>query len=238
MQSFALSEVEVFFAVLPRAAERSAGMMVRPRPGSGSVTYHWTPSVPIIGMETQGSNCFYQSFVANTKGTADSQAKGNDATIVLDEVHSVKVAHLSQLTSRAACLGASSPSAGALKQALDRKGPVRCVCVSDEESMKAGVDFLSEFLISCALPFSAYMYAVGEHKMMVELACSTALVPAYDRRILEATVTGDHQTRPVIVFIVCGGVNISLEEMKEYQSIVQRGAPYSDPFWVDGQVVS
>lgn len=95
-------------------------------------------------METKGSNCFYQSLLANSEATPDAQAMGNEAVVKADAVNGVTVAHLSKLTSRATCLGATSPSAGVVELAKARAGGVRTVCVSDEESMQAGLDYLSE----------------------------------------------------------------------------------------------
>jgi len=61
--------------------------------------------------------------------------------IDVDEMNKVKVAHISRLTSRASSLGATSPSAGVVKLALDRQGGMTCVTVSDEMSMDASVSF-------------------------------------------------------------------------------------------------
>jgi len=78
--------------------------------------------------------------------------------------------------------------------------------------------------------------------MLVELACSTALVPVYDSRILEALkVIGSdsHETSPIIVLIVCGGVNTSLEEMEVYNADRRSsGKGYTDDFWINGNVFS
>ncbi|KAG9050276.1 hypothetical protein FS837_006717 [Tulasnella sp. UAMH 9824] len=186
--------------------------------------------VTILGMETQGSNCFYQSMLVNRTPAADPSAIGNSSDTVQDEKHQVKVSHLHRLTSKALCLGATSPTTGAVRLALDRRGLVRCVCTTDEMSVKASVDYLNE------------------QKQLVELACATALVPAYDARILKSvSVLQDTRARdnkrPLVVFVVCGGANVNLDEMVAYNQMLrdleETGRdPYADPFWLDGTIVS
>ncbi|KAG8908006.1 hypothetical protein FRB99_001173 [Tulasnella sp. 403] len=180
----------------------------------GCKTVGWD-GVPIIAMETVGSNCFYQSFLANSSRVVDPSARGNESTVVDDNAHQVKVAHLSQLTSKAYCLGATSPSAGVLRLAVDRQGPVTCVCTTDITSMRTLVDFLDE------------------HRMMVELACATALTPAYDTRILDSvlpTVRGNEES--TIVFVACGGIGVSLKQVVEYRE--ESLGACTQEYWVDG----
>ena len=71
--------------------------------------------------------------------------------------------------------------------------------------------------------------------MMVELACSTALAPAYDPRILAATVPRTANQRQVIVFVVCGGIKVTLEEMVEYRTLAESHALNPRAFWVNGK---
>ncbi|KAG9012630.1 hypothetical protein FRB90_006550 [Tulasnella sp. 427] len=194
----------------------------------GCQTVGWD-DIPLLTMETQGSNCFYQSMLANRSLAPNSSAIGNTSDTLDNRTHGVKVAHLHRLTSQALCLGATSPAPGVMRLALDRHGPVRCVCTTDEMSMKAGIQYLNE------------------QKQLVELACATALVPAYDRRILRSVgVLQDSQAgeikRPLVVFIVCGGANVNLDDMVDYQQqlkvLEERGNnPYEDPFWLDGGIV-
>lgn len=83
---------------------------------------------------------------------------------------------------------------------------------------------------------------------MVELACATALVPAYDARILKSVgVLQDTQARdnkrPLVVFVVCGGANVNLDEMVAYNQMLrdleETGRnPYADAFWLDGTIIS
>lgn len=57
---------------------------------------------------------------------------------------------------------------------------------------------------------------------MVELACSTTLAPAYTpeffSRLLEHRKGALVDKPKTIVFIICGGTKISLDEMGEYQA--------------------
>lgn len=58
--------------------------------------------------------------------------------------------------------------------------------------------------------------------MLVELACSTTLTPAYNRSFFDHLVPSrsDTQETKMVVFIICGGFKISLKEMEEYREIV------------------
>jgi len=60
-----------------------------------------------------------------------------------------------------------------------------------------------------------------EHKMLAELACAATLTPAYEPGLVERLLEASDEPKTV-VFIVCGGFKISLEEMKEYRMAVQR----------------
>lgn len=109
-----------------------------------------SPSVPIIALETQGANCFYESMSANnTSAPNDLNAATHVAakTIAFNDAHNVHVAHLASITSRAKCLGATSPSPAVVRMALDRKGPIQSVCVSDQMSMTAAVKFAGEYYV-------------------------------------------------------------------------------------------
>lgn len=96
--------------------------------------------MPIVAMETLGSNCFYSSMALNSNWKG---GKGipEDTDVTFDEDHNVKVANLKQISSRASSLGACSPAPGVVGMALRRKGEVKCVCVPDAMSMGASVSF-------------------------------------------------------------------------------------------------
>jgi L-serine/L-threonine ammonia-lyase len=57
--------------------------------------------------------------------------------------------------------------------------------------------------------------------MLTELACAATLTPAYEPGLMECLSEANDKPKTV-VFIVCGGFKISLKEMEEYRTIVQR----------------
>ncbi|KAJ6455823.1 tryptophan synthase beta subunit-like PLP-dependent enzyme [Mycena sanguinolenta] len=155
-------------------------------------------SVPIVALATIGSNCFDLSMALNRPGGPVALPKG--VTVVHDKTHDVKLAHFSSFSSKASgSLGASQPSAGVVKKALERTGRVICVSVADELSMQA-----------------AYLFA-DDHKILVELACSTTLVAAYRKELFDRLVppTGANRTA---LFIVCGGFKVSFDDMVQYRA--------------------
>lgn len=72
--------------------------------------------------------------------------------------------------------------------------------------------------------------------MLVELACSTTLVPAYKPALLNKLVpieqdsTGGTKKR-TIVFVVCGGFKISLDDAMEYRREVDRDLQSKGGAW-------
>lgn len=71
---------------------------------------------------------------------------------------------------------------------------------------------------------SQYQQSLDDHKFLVELACSTTLVPAYhpalfDKLVPPSADSGENARRSV-VFIVCGGFKIDLETVAEYQRML------------------
>ena len=115
--------------------------------------------MPIVGLETSGSACFYHSMQSNRQqsdplvsrlpeGATTSQIEmGDPFSGLVGDVQSdtasgvISLVHLTGITSRASSLGASSPSPGAVAMAIRRKGPVHCVTVSDERAMSACLKF-------------------------------------------------------------------------------------------------
>ncbi|TFY83456.1 hypothetical protein EWM64_g569 [Hericium alpestre] len=169
----------------------------------GCRTVGWD-DVPIITLETHGSNCFYQSIQANRN---PSWTPPDNVTTRHDDDHDVKLAHLHRLTSKATSLGATEPSAEVVRMALDRTGGVKCVSIPDELAMQVAGSF------------------VDDHKMLVELACSATLAPAYKGSLLSHLIPAPQASSERwrrLVFIVCGGFKISRSEMREYDEIVAR----------------
>ncbi|KAH9901160.1 tryptophan synthase beta subunit-like PLP-dependent enzyme [Cubamyces lactineus] len=162
--------------------------------------------VPLVTVETHGSNCFYQSLSLN-----DGPFVGSVASRTVPEgtrpehcsEHNVTVAHLATLKSKATSLGASSPSAAVVRKALDRKGGVRSVCIPDEMAMQAVLNFAED------------------HKTLVELACSATIAPAYKPSLFTKLVPESRSNKlATVVLVVCGGFKISLDDLEEYRRIV------------------
>jgi len=58
--------------------------------------------------------------------------------------------------------------------------------------------------------------------MLVELACSTTLVPVYYPTLFNRMVPPSAGDTRCVVFIVCGGFKVSLLDTEEYRNIVGR----------------
>ncbi|KIJ24775.1 hypothetical protein M422DRAFT_39016 [Sphaerobolus stellatus SS14] len=179
--------------------------------------------VPIVALETIGADCFYHSMQANrTPLLSDSPAPPfrEGMTTFHDEGNGVEIVRLPSIDSVASSLGAASPAPGVVKMALQREGDVSCVLVPDGLSMQTALSF-----------------AGLDHKFLVELACSTTLVPAYRRTVFETLLPPKAEgRRRTVVFIVCGGSKISLDDMKKYQNMVEL---HSGPWgvWIEGKQV-
>lgn len=102
------------------------------------------PAVPVVTLETHGSNCFYQSVGLNPGKWNVAAHLPPHVEALHDPKTGVALALLSALPSRATSLGASSPAAGIVRLALDRAGEIRCVCIPDEMAMQAVCKFAGE----------------------------------------------------------------------------------------------
>ena len=61
---------------------------------------------------------------------------------------------------------------------------------------------------------------VDEHKTLVELACAATLTPAYNPVLFRALIPPSDKPQTV-VFVLCGGYKVSLQDLKEYERIVE-----------------
>lgn len=172
--------------------------------------------VPVVALETHGSACFYHSVAANRAPTDDAPT---GVTLRTDYTHGVRVAHIAELKSKATSLGASEPSAGVVRAALDRAGGVKCVTVPDEVTMQLAGAFSDD------------------HKFLVELACSATLVPAYKPELVARLVPPTGAEKKILVFIVCGGFKISQQDLVDYSEFVRKdlGAGRRWDVMVDGE---
>lgn len=65
-----------------------------------------------------------------------------------------------------------------------------------------------------------------DQKFLVELACSTTLVPAYHPALFDKIVDRkDSKQRPIVVFVVCGGFKIDLATAGEYRKLLNELSP-------------
>lgn len=104
------------------------------------------PSVPIIALETIGSDCFYRSITMNENGfNKDAKVLPLGVGLVHDAKYNLNIAHFNGFSSKASgSLGASQPSAAVLRMALDRPGGVFSYSIPDELSMEALARFAGE----------------------------------------------------------------------------------------------
>ncbi|KAG2114497.1 tryptophan synthase beta subunit-like PLP-dependent enzyme [Suillus cothurnatus] len=182
--------------------------------------------VPVVALETVGSNCFYNAIAINTRNftsqvpivPSTEVEDSSPYTIEIVEEHNIAVPHMKALKSRAASLGASSPAPGVVRMAVDRAGGIKCACIPDEMAMH-----------------TARLFG-DDHKILTELACSTTLTPGYNRelllRILGPTfseIFSEERKEKCLVFVVCGGVKISFEDMREFEEIV--AATQEQSYW-------
>lgn len=155
-------------------------------------------NVPVVALETHGAACFYHSLLLNT---LPNYKLPDGATASRPETDGPQLATLDAITSQASSLGARSPSLGVLKLALAHAGGIIPVSVSDEHAMRAAIEF------------------ADEQKILVELACATALVPAFESRVAERLFnSGGSGPKKTVVFIVCGGYKITLDDLEQYKA--------------------
>ncbi|KAG1719277.1 tryptophan synthase beta subunit-like PLP-dependent enzyme [Suillus lakei] len=182
--------------------------------------------VPVVALETTGSNCFYNAIAINTRNftskvpiiPSTEVENSSPYTVEIVEEHNVAIPHMKALKSRATSLGASSPAPEVVRMAVDRAGGIKCACIPDEMAMHTGRLF------------------GDDHKMLTELACSTTLTPGYNRELLFhilgpkfSALSPEERKEKCLVFVVCGGVKISFEEMREFEEIV--AAAQVESYW-------
>lgn len=179
--------------------------------------------VPIIALETIGSNCFYYSMSLNGQGfNTIYQMLPPGVEVIQDEETGLKLAGFNRFTSKASgSLGASQPAARVVSMALERKGGVKCASVPDALSMQALVSFAGIFCRCFSWKRLIITGPQDSQKMLVELACSTTLAPAYKPALFEKLVPvkqgSSVGSKRTVVFVVCGGFKISLDDVAEYR---------------------
>lgn len=78
--------------------------------------------------------------------------------------------------------------------------------------------------------------------MLVELACSTTLVPAYHaplfKKMTGSVLERDEQNPLTVVFIVCGGFKVDLKTAMDYEDLMEKAL---GPEWnvgINGELFS
>lgn len=106
-------------------------------------------SVPIIALETIGSDCFYRSITMNGSGfNKDTKVLPTGVELAHDAKYNLNIAHFNGFSSKASgSLGASRPAAAVLRMALDRPGGVFSYSIPDELSMEALVRFAGKYCL-------------------------------------------------------------------------------------------
>jgi L-serine/L-threonine ammonia-lyase len=101
--------------------------------------------VPLVALETHGSNCFFEAMVANKR---QEHTASSNVDFYTNTANNVEIARLRQITSKATSLGASEASAAVVRMALDRAGGVTSVTIPDEMSMKVVQSFVGKTSIN------------------------------------------------------------------------------------------
>ncbi|CAE6413260.1 unnamed protein product [Rhizoctonia solani] len=116
----------------------------------------------IVALETIGANCHHLSLLANTNNTISQRYIPNDVEVSAHQALTpdakraeVTIAKLPAITSKAASLGASSPSQSVLEMALARRdkaaqnpakfGGLTPVSIPDELAIRSTLGFLGKF---------------------------------------------------------------------------------------------
>ncbi|KAF9519992.1 hypothetical protein BS47DRAFT_1287756 [Hydnum rufescens UP504] len=180
--------------------------------------------VHVVALETQGADAFYHS-VLSTESASFVLPRG--ITTHVSPEHEITIATLPEVTSCVTSLGATSSAGTTIKMAVERRasghGGLTCVTIPDESSMQTCLDF------------------ADDTKLLVELAASTTLTPAYSS-VLFDSIFGDTM-KPVsgrrrsIVFIVCGGFKISPTDLETYRVHLLQTSGVARVAWVNGRSV-
>ncbi|KIY51121.1 tryptophan synthase beta subunit-like PLP-dependent enzyme [Fistulina hepatica ATCC 64428] len=173
--------------------------------------------VPIVTVETWGSDCFYHSVALNRQGSHNIPP---NCTKIQDTKTGLCLAKFSSFTSMASgSLGAPSPAPDVLKMSLKRPGGIRCISIPDELCLQNMLSF------------------ADDHKIMVELACAATLSLAYKPSLVNAlvpVVEGKDSTHRNIVFIICGGFKVTVDEMIEYRRLLMEDMQRGNTWNVSG----
>jgi len=107
---------------------------------------------------------------------------------------------LDKITGIAKTLGAKTVAKEALERA--QQHPVQSVVVTDREAVEACVEF------------------ANGHQCLVEPACGASLSVAYGNRDVLKKIESQTEALATVVIIVCGGIGVDLERMREWTSAI------------------
>jgi L-serine/L-threonine ammonia-lyase len=68
--------------------------------------------------------------------------------------------------------------------------------------------------------------ALDDHKLLVELACATALAPSYSLKFVSAFAP-IIERKKIIVFVVCGGFKTTVNDLIDYEEILRKDSSKS-----------
>ncbi|BGP25947.1 catabolic L-serine/threonine dehydratase [Rhodotorula toruloides] len=154
------------------------------------------PDVHVVACETNGA----ASFLASLRSSHSSDPP------------SVKLARLDKIDSIASTLGAVQVAETSVKLALEHRGGVSSVTMSDAKAIDAAKQFQLD------------------HQYLPEPACAAALVPLYSPSTLRTLFPSlsfvpnspPAADSPAIVVIVCGGSTMTLEDFVGYEREFER----------------
>ncbi|KIY65719.1 tryptophan synthase beta subunit-like PLP-dependent enzyme [Cylindrobasidium torrendii FP15055 ss-10] len=185
--------------------------------------------VPLVALETKGSNCFHYSMLLNQPGAKSEFAQSlpsNVSTVAVEskDLPNMRLAHFNSFSSFASgSLGASQPSARVVEMALAHPGGVTSVTVDDALAMHAAVGF------------------ARDHKMLVEPSCAVTLAAAYQPKLFNSIVSPSPQNREaeerIVVLIVCGGFKVSAADIEEYDALLAKDKQPRAAVIGDGKVI-
>lgn len=143
------------------------------------------------------------------------------------------------IVSKATSMGAKTSSATALLAACRYSG----LTADSRKDGSTAKSLLSTLIVDDAISGSAAAQFYKDHDIMVEMACGAALVPVYQKRILDQLLStsgdgpGTGATKKTIVIVVCGGSKIDKETLQQYETEYGMADDGKSRVMIDGQLL-
>ncbi|KAJ9117441.1 hypothetical protein QFC22_004291 [Naganishia vaughanmartiniae] len=144
------------------------------------------------------------------------------------------------IVSKATSMGAKTSSATALSAACRYSG----LTTNSQANGATTKSLLSTLIVDDAISGAAAAQFYKDHDIMVEMACGAALVPVYQKRILDRLLSisedgsGAGATKKkTIAIIVCGGSKIDKETLQQYASEYGTADDGNSRVMIDGQLL-